>query len=92
MEKIKEILANVNPKLKNPYFLIGILGLIFASSGVDFNTLTSWSLLGQSLLGIVSNPVSVVGIITSVLAMWNNNDTKGLDKNKLYDTNEFRDI
>lgn len=68
-----------NPKLKNPYFWLSTFALIFSASGVDFQTLTSWSLLGQALIGILNNPVAIIAIITAFLGIWNNNDTKGLD-------------
>ena len=68
-----------NPKLRNPYFYLSTFALIFSASGVDFQTLTSWSLLGEALLGILNNPVAIIAVITAFLGIWNNNDTKGLD-------------
>ena len=67
-------------KLKNPYFWLSAIALIFSASGVDFNALTSWKLLGEALVGIVQNPVAVVAVITAFLGIWNDNSTKGLDK------------
>ena len=69
-----------HPKLKNPYFYISVIGLIFSASGVDFNQLTSWPLLGKALIDILNNPVCVVAVITAFLGIWNDNSTKGLDK------------
>ena len=69
-------------KIRNPYFWLSCIALIFSASGVDFNELTSWSLLGQALVGIIQNPVSVVAVITAFLGIWNDNSTKGLDKIK----------
>lgn len=69
-------------KLKNPYFILSCIALVFSASGVDFNELTSWTLLLKSLVGIVNNPVSVVAVITAFLGIWNDNSTKGLDKFK----------
>lgn len=66
-------------KLKNPYFWIGIVSIIFASAGVDFNTLTSWSLLGQALLGILQNPVAVMAVFGAIVGVFNDNSTTGLD-------------
>ena len=68
-----------NAKFKNPYFWLSIFGLIFASAGVDFNTLTSWQLLGEALLSIIANPVAIVAVITAALGVWNDNSTKGMD-------------
>lgn len=68
-----------NPKFRNPYLWISIIGLFFSAAGIDFNTLTSWHLLGEAILSIANNPVSVVAVITALLGIWNNNDSKGLD-------------
>ena len=75
---MKEFLFN-HPKLRNPYFYLSVVALIFSASGVDFNQLTSWTLFGQALLSIVNNPVSVIAVITAFLGIWNDNSTKGLD-------------
>ena len=69
-------------KFKNPYFVLSVVALIFSASGVDFNELTSWKLLGEALLGILNNPVSVVSVATAFLVIWNDNSTPGLDKIK----------
>lgn len=78
---MKEMLKD--SKFKNPYFWLSVIALIFSASGVDFNQLTSWTLLGEALIGIVANPVSVVAVITALLGIWNDNSTKGLDKPKM---------
>ena len=71
-----------HPKLKNSYFWLSIVGLLFATAGIDFQTLTSWQLLGEALLSILNNPVSVVAVLTALVGIWNNNDTPGLDSIK----------
>ena len=73
---------NMNNKFKNPYFWLSCVALIFSSSGIDFNELTNWKLLSEALLNIISNPVSVISVITAFLGIWNDNSTKGLDKIK----------
>ena len=70
----------MNEKFKNPYFWLSVFALIFSASGIEFNTLTSWSLLGQALFSIIQNPVSIVAVVTAFLGIWNDNSTKGLDK------------
>lgn len=66
-------------KLKNPYFWLSTVALIFSASGVDFNQLTSWKLLLDALVSILNNPVSIIAVITAFLGIWNDNSTKGLD-------------
>lgn len=77
---MKEFFANA--KFRNPYFWLSLIALIFSASGVDFNTLTSWPLLGSALLNIINNPVAIVAVITAMLGIWNDNSTKGMDKIK----------
>lgn len=75
---MKDFLLN-HPKLRNPYFYLSVVALIFSASGVDFNQLTSWPLFIEALKGIIENPVAVVAVITAFLGIWNDNSTKGLD-------------
>ncbi|XZH34249.1 phage holin (plasmid) [Clostridium perfringens] len=67
----------VKERLKNPAFWFGMLGVVFSASGVDFNTLTSWGLLGKALLDILENPVAIVAILMAMYGIWNNPTTKG---------------
>ena len=78
---MKEFLSK-HPKLKNLYFWLSIIGLIFASAGIDFQTLTSWQLLGQALISILQNPVAVIAVLTALVGIWNDNSTTGLDRIK----------
>ena len=77
---MKEFFSNA--KFRNPYFWLSMFALIFSASGIEFNTLTSWQLLGEALLSILNNPVAVVAVITAMLGIWNDNSTKGMDKIK----------
>ena len=70
----------MNEKFKHPYFWLSLFALIFSAAGVDFETLTSWSLLAQALLDILLNPVAIMAVITAFLGIWNDNSTKVLDK------------
>ena len=83
-----------NPKFKSGYFWVSLIALLFAAAGVDFNTLTSWQLLGEALLSILNNPVSIVAVITCAIGIFNDNSTSGLDKpivSKEPDENDGRD-
>lgn len=73
---------NLKNRLKNPYFWLGLGGVIFSAAGVDFNTLTSWSLLGQAFLNILANPVAVVAVAAAIIGVVVDPSTKGLKDNK----------
>ena len=66
-------------KLKNPYFILGVISVIFASAGVDVATLSSWPLLAAALLSILNSPFTLLCVIFALLAMFNDNSTCGLD-------------
>ena len=66
-------------KLNNPYFLLGVVAVVFASAGVDVATLSSWPLLAAALLSIVNSPFTLLCVIFALLAMFNDNSTPGLD-------------
>lgn len=71
--------GDIMEKLKNPYFWLSVIALIFSAAGINFEELTSWNLLVQALISILQNPVAIVAIITAFLGIWNDNSTKGLD-------------
>ena len=77
-----------NTKFRNPYFWLSMFALIFSASGIEFNTLTSWQLLGEALLSILNNPVAVVAVLTAMLGIWNDNSTHGMDKFKMKNKEE----
>lgn len=80
-------------KLKNPWFWLGIVSIIFASAGIDFNSLTSWQLFGHALMSIIQNPVALMAVIGGVLGVFNDNSSKGLDKIKTKEmTDDSKDI
>ena len=67
-------------KMKNPYFYIGIIGVVFSSAGIDMTLLTDWNLFFNALLDIVKNPMTLVSVILALIGVYNDNSTKGLDK------------
>ena len=69
-------------KFKNPLFWFGMISTVLLAAGVDFETLTSWPLLADALIGILKNPVALVLCITTAYTVFNDNSTKGLDKFK----------
>lgn len=64
------------------YFWLGLIGIICNAANVDFNTLTSWKLLFQSILSILNNPVAVMSVTMAVLGVFVDPTTKGLKDNK----------
>ena len=63
---------NINWKVrfKNPMFWLGIIVAVvvtaLAQLGMSWEQVTSWTTLGETLLKAISNPVTVVAVITNV--------------------------
>lgn len=69
---------NWSVRLKNPYFWIGLLGVILTAMGVEPSTLTSWTAVINSLKSFISNPYMIVSVIVAVLGVINDPTTKGI--------------
>ena len=66
-------------KLRNPYFWFGVIAVIFASAGVDAETLTNWNLLWDNIVAIVLNPFRLGTVIVALVGVFNDNSSKGFD-------------
>ena len=69
---------NIKSRMKNLYFWTGLVAVLFGAAGIDFNTLTDWSLLWSAILGIGNNPVSVMAVILAMLGVFVDTSTEGL--------------
>jgi len=65
-------------RFKNPYFYIAIIALLFSSTGIDPETLTSWELLKQSLFDVALNPFRIGSFTLAMVGLWMNPTTKGI--------------
>jgi phi LC3 family holin len=64
-------------KIKNIYFWFGLIGVIFGSAGINFETLTSWKLLFEAILSILENPVALTWAILGAIGVFVDNSTPG---------------
>lgn len=69
-------------RFKNIYLYIGLIGIVFAAAGINPNTLTSWVLVKDAILGILANPVAVASVIMAVVGVFVDNSTPGFKDNK----------
>ena len=73
-------------RFKNPVFIVqlilAILTPILAYAGLTFQDLTSWSVLGDILLGAIKNPYVIGLIVVSVWNALNDPTTSGLTDSK----------
>ena len=69
-------------RFKNPWFWIGVIGVIFSAMGVSPETLTSWAILKDQLVSLISNPYMIVCVVMAVLGVFVDPTTKGIKDNK----------
>lgn len=65
-------------KIKNHYFWLGLAGVVLTAMGVEPEMFTSWSIVAEKAIELVSNPFMLVSVIVAVLGVITNPNTKGL--------------
>ena len=69
---------NWKVRVKNPYFWIGLVGVILTAMGVSPEMFTSWSAVGNQLLEFISNPFMIGSVIVAVLGVLVDPTTTGI--------------
>lgn len=60
---------NWKVRIKNPYFWIGLLGVVLAAMGIDAEMLTSWVAVKDALVALISNPYMIGCVVAAVLGV-----------------------
>lgn len=69
---------NLKVRLKNPWFWIGLIGVILSAMGISAETLTSWSAVGNALIDLVTNPFMLGSVAIAVLGVFVDPTTEGI--------------
>ena len=69
-------------RFKNPWFWLGILGIIFTSIGVSAETLTSWEIVKNSLIQFFNYPYQLGCAVVAIIGVFIDPTTKGLSDKK----------
>lgn len=69
---------NWTVRFKNPYFWLGLLGVILSTLGVKPEMFTSWEILFQQVKEVLSNPFLIGSLIVAILGVLSDPTTKGL--------------
>ena len=73
---------NLKVRIKNPYFWIGLIGVILTAMGVSPEMLTSWGAVGQALFEFIKNPFMIGSVIVAVLGVFIDPTTAGITDSK----------
>lgn len=69
---------NIPVRFKNPWFWVGLLGVILSAMGVSPEMFTSWSAVADAAKQLVGNPYMVGCVILAVLGVFVDPTTKGV--------------
>lgn len=69
---------NIPVRLKNPWFWVGVVGIILTAMGVSPEMFTSWDIVWDNLVALVKNPFMLGSVVLSVLGVFVDPTTKGV--------------
>ncbi len=64
--------------MKNPWFWVGIVGVIITATGIDPQTFTSWPAVLDGVISVLMNPAQLVAVVLAVLGVFVDPTTSGL--------------
>lgn len=67
-------------KIKNPYFWIGLIGVILTALQVEASTLTSWDKVLLLIIDTLKNPYLLTTTTMAVLGVVTDSTQKAIDK------------
>lgn len=79
MESIFSVIRmNIPVRLQNWAFWLGLGATILAAMNVSPEMLTSWELVGQELVDLISNPFRLGCVVVAVIGVFNDPTTPGI--------------
>lgn len=73
---------NIPVRFKNPWFWVGIGGVILSAMGVSPELFTSWGAVWEAVVGLVKNPFMLFSVILAVLGVFVDPTTAGISDSK----------
>ena len=73
---------NIPVRLKNPWFWVGLVGIILTAMGVSPEMLTSWDILWGNILDLIKNPFMLGSVALAVLGVFVDPTTNGVGDSK----------
>lgn len=72
----------MNKRIKNPYFWIGLVGVILTNLQVDASSLTSWDKVWELIINTKQNPYLLTTTIMAIVGVVIDPTTKGIRDGK----------
>ncbi len=70
---------NIPVRIKNPWFWVGIVGVVITATGIDPQTFTSWTAVLDGVISVLMNPVQLVAVVLAVLGVFVDPTTAGVE-------------
>jgi phi LC3 family holin len=69
---------NIPVRFKNPWFWVGLGGVILSAMGVSPEMLTSWGAVWEAVVNLFGNPFMLVSAVLAVLGVFVDSTTAGI--------------
>jgi phi LC3 family holin len=69
---------NIPVRFKNPWFWVGLFGVILSAMGVSPDMFTSWSAVWDAIVNLVSNPFMLGSVVLAVVGVFVDPTTSGI--------------
>lgn len=69
---------NMPVRFRNFYFWVALLATVLAAMGVSPEMFTSWDLVWEALVGLVSNPFQLGCVVLAIAGVINDPTTSGI--------------
>lgn len=73
---------NIPVRLKNPWFWVGLAGVILSAMGASPDMFTSWGAVWDAIVNLVSNPFTLGSVALAVLGVFVDPTTAGIGDSK----------
>lgn len=73
---------NIPVRLKNPWFWVGLVGVVLSAMGVSPDMFTSWGAVWDAIVNLVSNPFMLGSVVLAVLGVFVDPTTAGISDSK----------
>ena len=69
---------NIKVRIKNPYFWVGVIGVILTAMGINPEMLTSWGAVWEAIVNLLQNPFMIGSVIIALLGIFVDPTTAGI--------------
>lgn len=73
---------NIPVRFKNPWFWVGLGGVILSAMGVSPEMFTNWGAVWDAFVNLINNPLMLVSVVLAVLGVFVDPTTSGISDSK----------